>query len=26
VTAPVGGDRGPDGDKTGGFDPDEIPF
>jgi single-strand DNA-binding protein len=26
VTAPVGGDRAPDGDKSGGFDPDEIPF
>ena len=26
VPAPVGGDRAPDGDKPGGFDPDEIPF
>ena len=26
VTAPVGGDRGADGEKSGNFDPDEIPF
>ena len=26
VTAPVGGDRAADGEKSGGFDPDEIPF
>ena len=26
VTAPVGGERGPNGEKSGGFDPDEIPF
>jgi single-strand DNA-binding protein len=26
VTAPVGGERGADGEKSSGFDPDEIPF
>lgn len=26
MTAPVGGERAPDGEKSGGFDPDEIPF
>ena len=26
VTAPVGGERATDGEKSGGFDPDEIPF
>jgi single-strand DNA-binding protein len=26
VTAPVGGERGADGERSGGFDPDEIPF